>query len=37
VRRVASLSLIDGWQRPTWTRELLCEQMKMEGFENHDR
>jgi hypothetical protein len=21
-----------GWQRPTWTRELLCLQMKLEGF-----
>jgi transposase len=21
-----------GWQRPTWTRELLCQQMKLEGF-----
>lgn len=21
-----------GWQRPTWTRELLCRQMKLEGF-----
>jgi hypothetical protein len=21
-----------GWQRPTWTRELLCKQMKLEGF-----
>lgn len=21
-----------GWQRPTWTRELLCLQMKIEGF-----
>jgi transposase len=21
-----------GWERPTWTRELLCKQMKIEGF-----
>ena len=21
-----------GWERPTWTRELLCLQMKLEGF-----
>lgn len=21
-----------GWQRPTWTRELLCQQMKLQGF-----
>jgi transposase len=21
-----------GWQRPTWTRELLCQQMQLEGF-----
>jgi transposase len=21
-----------GWERPTWTRELLCEHMKLEGF-----
>lgn len=21
-----------GWQRPTWTRELLCKQMELEGF-----
>lgn len=21
-----------GWERPTWTRELLCVQMKLEGF-----
>jgi transposase len=21
-----------GWGRPTWTRELLCEQMQLEGF-----
>jgi transposase len=21
-----------GWERPTWTRELLCMQMKLEGF-----
>lgn len=21
-----------GWQRPTWTRELLCQQMQVEGF-----
>lgn len=21
-----------GWHRPTWTRELLCQQMKLEGF-----
>ena len=21
-----------GWERPTWTRELLCEHLKLEGF-----
>lgn len=21
-----------GWERPTWTRELLCRQMRLEGF-----
>lgn len=23
-----------GWQRPTWTRELLCAQMELEGFDS---
>jgi len=23
-----------GWERPTWTRELLCRQMQIEGFTN---
>ena len=35
-RRVAQLLLATpedfGWRRPTWTRELLCMQMKREGF-----
>jgi hypothetical protein len=21
-----------GWERPTWTRDLLCQQMRIEGF-----
>lgn len=31
-RVLASTPEAYGWERPTWTRELLCLQMKLEGF-----
>jgi hypothetical protein len=31
-RVLASTPNAYGWERPTWTRELLCLQMKLEGF-----
>jgi transposase len=32
VRMLGRTPLDFGWSRPTWTRELLCKQMRREGF-----